>query len=122
MKKRFHPMAQKNFFAIITIVACLLAFASAELMLFLSIHDYISGSDFQIAGGFGIAAGTVMIVCYMNMKTAGLIGAMLSCIASASFGLGVCSAVAGTAVLLVLAFALFSIAIIHYEDIGELRR
>jgi hypothetical protein len=123
MKKRFHPMAQKNFFAIITIVACLLAFAPAELMLFLRMHDYISGSHFLIAGGFGIAAGIFMIVCfYKHIKMAALMGAVLSCIAAASFGLGVFSAVVGTAVLLVLAFALFVIAIIHYEDIGELRR
>jgi hypothetical protein len=123
MKRRFHSTAQKNFFAIMTIVASLLAFAPAELMLFFRLHDYISGFDYLVAGGFGIAAGIVMIVCfYKDNKTAVLISAVFTCITAAFFGPGIFTAVVGTTVLLVLAFALFVIAIIHYEDIGERRR
>jgi len=116
-------MAQKNFFALVTLIACALIFAPAELVLFLFLSGKTnSAMTLAISNIFGIVAGIVMIIgVYKNVKAPTFAWAGFSCIAAAWFGFAAFAALIGGGIFTVVVFILFVLAIIRYEDLGAPR-
>lgn len=122
-------MAQKNFFAIVTLIACMLLFIPAEWFLFASLSGKsISATTLAIANIFGIIAAIILITAVFKRKKSlaivwcAIAWSVLSCIIAAFSGWAAAVSLFGGGFLLVTIFALFVLAIIRYEDLGHPRR
>ena len=122
-------MAQKNFFALVTLIACMLVFMPAEWILFHSLSGKSSSdTTLAVANIFGLLAGIILIIAVFN-RSKGLAivwcataWSVLSCIIAALFGWASAASLFGGGFLVVFVFALFVLAIIRYEDLGQSRR
>jgi len=120
-------MAQKNFFAIVTLIACLLAFAPTEVVLVGWLSSYANFKATLVANIFGIIAATVLIYgIFSRYRGAAFVSftagwAALNGIIAALYGWSILGSFAGGAVVTSFLFALFVIAIIRYEDLERAR-
>lgn len=122
-------MAQKNFFAIVTLIACMLVFLPAEWILFSTLSGKsVSDTIIAVANIFGILTGIVVIAAVFNRKKGlalvwyATAWSVLSCFIAACFGWTAATSLFGGGLLVVIVFALFVLAIIRYEDLGQPRR
>ncbi len=122
-------MAQKNLFAIVTLIACLLIFAQAEWILLHSLSSYgNSTTTVGVANVFGIAAAVILIVAVFNRrKSFALVWSaiawfVMNCIIAITYGWDTAGTLVGGGILTVIVFALFVVAIIRYEDLDPAKR
>lgn len=122
-------MAQKHFFAFVTLIACLLAFMSAEWILLASLSGKSSSDTIVgLANVFGILAGIILIIAVFNRKRGLALvwcttaWSVLNFIIAATYGWAAAISLFGGELLVVVVFALFVFAIIRYEDLGQPRR
>ncbi len=122
-------MAQKNFFALVTLIACMLTFAPAEWILLKNLSGHNSSdTTIAVANVFGILAAVVLITAVFNRKKSrvfvwsAIAWCALSGIIAMSYGFAAAASLLGGAVVTIVVFALFVLAIIRYEDLGELKR
>ena len=122
-------MAQKNFFAIVTLIACMLAYVWADWILL----DNLSGKSssdpiLAVANAFGVlSAGLLITSIFMKKKSRQFIWTavawcVLSCMIASLNGWAAAASLFGGGLLTVLVFALFVFAIIRYEDLSPSKR
>lgn len=116
-------MAQKTLFAIVALIACFLAFAPAEVFLYVVLSNSMSAGQFAVANLFGVTAGAAVLFCLFKMrKLPALCLAAIACTAAALPGWSTFFAAVGGGFLTVMLFIIFVIALILYEDMGAHRK
>ncbi len=119
-------MAQKNFFGLVTLIACLLAYLPAEILLVSCLSDGNMKLTLS-ANLFGILAGAGLIYGLFNRFNRTIVSttaswAVLSCVVAGLLGWKLLAALVGGATITIIVFLVFVLAIIHYEDLGAPRK
>lgn len=114
-------MAQKNFFGIVTIIACLLGFLQTDAILVACLGK--NGlMPIILANIFGVIAAAALIYGLFNRHNRTIVNttsgwAILSCIAAAYFGWTMLASLIGGIIISAIVFFAFVVAIIRYEDL-----
>jgi hypothetical protein len=115
-------MVSRNYFAGATFAACTLAVVLAEVVLFSSLSsnnvDWVQSAT---ANTFGIVAGICVLGFTLNNKMTATIWALLSCVAAAFCGLAAFATMAIGMAIVVIAGAIFVLALIKFEDATDIR-
>lgn len=118
-------MAQKNFFGIVTIIACLLGFLQIDAILVACLSK--NGlMPIILANVAGVIAAAALMYGLFNRENRTIVTAtsgwaILSCIVAACFGSMVLASLLGGIIISTITFLTFVIAIIRYEDLGAKR-
>lgn len=118
--------AQKNFFAVVSFIACLLAFLPAE---YIVISSFSHGALMStvVSNIFGIIAGSVVLYGLFNRERTRVVAmtsgyGVLSCVVAAFCGWTMFESLIGGAFLTIVVFIAFVLSLIHYEDLGHGRK
>lgn len=121
-------MAQKNFFAIVTLIACSLAYVWAEWTLLECLSGKSSDLTLAAANAFGILAACLLLTALFIKKSSRVLihsavaWCVLSCIVASFNGWAATASLIGGGFLTASMSALFVFALIRYEDLGQPRR